>query len=1166
MAKQWTEPQKDAILAKGGNIIVSAAAGSGKTAVLVERVVRIITSESDPVDIDKLLIVTFTIPAAAEMKARISSRLEELLKDAPENRRILRQLSLIPSAKICTIDAFCLNLVKENFFDLSVSQDLSILDNAEADILSDNALNTVLDAFYEENDPDFIKLVETLSNPKDESGLISAVKNTYNYISAQPMPLLWLSRMIDAYKPGTSFENSVWYAVAAESVSDKLHYAMKLSDECLAFIDEQDSCAGYYMEILGAENAQCNRLICALELGWDNLIEELSNLEFPRFYPSKKSFETPDYKDEIVSRRNFYKDILNALRKEITIPSSRFEEDNAALYPILQMLYKVVARFSEEYMKRKQERNAYTFSDIEHFALDLLMDVDEDGNIVKSNAAKELESSFYEILVDEYQDTNEAQDTLFWLLSNGSNRFMVGDVKQSIYKFRLAMPYIFNRKKETYRDYDQDSPAGDAKVILDRNFRSRKDICDFTNFLFSIFMSKKAGELDYNEKEYLNCGAVYPERQEPCISLKITDGCKSPDMDECEAAEIAKLIQQKIKAQEQVTDNGRERNINFGDFAILLRSSKNHIDTYDRVLNTFGIPTVCETNADLLECAEIKMLLSLLKVIDNPSRDIPLLSVMMSPLYGFTADELAEIKLESGGAKHSLYTSVVHSKSEKAVSFIKEIQMFSKTAVTMNISSFIQYICEYKSVFAYINALGNAMQRNANINALIAFARNFDVSSGVGLTSFLRLIDGIAESGEGIKAAELNAGSENAVKIMSIHHSKGLEFPVVILAGTSRKYNYSDLNNNILFNERFGVSLKRHNEEQLYRMETLPNKILKNINKSAALSENLRVLYVAVTRAKEQFIAMLSFENLENRILSDAVKIAGGIIDPCICRDISCDADFLLCCALLHPDGGELRSSSPVAVRVLDGSFAMNIEVCNFETEDTFSSDLEPAEPDASVIELIDERVNYKYPGLKNMHITAKLNASELDKKDAQQEFFALSKPAFMNDGGLTPGQKGTAMHTFMQFCNYKLASEDLEKEISRLAKCGFLSEIQAQSLNRKQLQDFFMSDFANRMFSSDHIYREIKISSFVKANEVFETDSEEQVLVRGISDCVFEENGELVLVDYKTDRVKTESELLERYKNQIAFYRKVIEKTLQKPVKSAVLYSFSLSKVCKYG
>lgn len=1163
--RQWTEPQQNAINAGGGNIIVSAAAGSGKTAVLVERVVRLITDKTAPVDIDKLLVVTFTIPAAAEMKARISARLEQMLADDPSNLRIMRQLSLLPSAKICTIDAFCMNLVRENFYELNISQDFTVLENSEANVISDNALNTVLDEFYEENDADFLRLVEALSVPKDESGLISAVKNVYDYISAQPAPLIWLKNAVEAYRPGQRFQDSAWYPIAEEYVTDKLNYALALSEKCMSYIDAKDDCAGYYSEFLGIENNQCKLLIQALEKDWNELVDVLSTVSFKRFYTSKKDFDAPEYAGEIVVRRNLYKSIIQSLANEITIRAERFDEDNRAVYPVLSMLLRVVEKYSLKYAELKAERNAYTFSDIMHFALSLLMDFDEDGNIIQSAAAKELQAQYHEILVDEYQDTNSAQDTLFSLLSSGSNRFMVGDVKQSIYRFRLAMPYIFNQKKETYKDYNKDAPGGDAKIILDKNFRSRKDICSFTNFLFSHFMSEKAGELDYNEKEYLNCGAAYPERTAPCISMKIIDHCKSADMDEFEALEIAKLISEKIKSHEKVFDGGKERDICYGDFAVLLRSTSRHIENYDRILTECGIPTVCETKSDLLECEEIKMLLSYLKVIDNPTRDIPLLAVLTSPMYGFTADELAEIKLESDNTKRSLYAKVVSSDSDKAKAFVNDIQMLSETAVTMSVSSFIRYICEYKSIFAFVNALGNGRQRSANINAFISFAQGFDHSAGVGLTSFLRLVDGIAQTDDGLKAAELSTGGENAVKLMSIHHSKGLEFPVVILAGTSRQYNYRDLNNAVLFNEHLGISIKRHNEEKLCRTETLPHKVLKNVNKNAALSENLRVLYVAITRAKEQFIPFLSFENLQSRIEKNSVRIADGTIEPCVCRDINSDADFLLCSALMHKDGEKLRSYSTVHIQTAQSAFDMDAEIAEFNQTPEMISVQAQEEANEDYIRLIDERVNYIYPGLKDLNILSKLNASQLDGNENDTQYFALSKPAFMNESGLTPGQKGTAMHTFMQFCDYAAARDDLSGEIERLQSLGFLTKIQADSLNMVQLRDFFSGSFAKRIFCAEKIYRELKISSFIEANRIFDTDSNEKVLVRGIADCVFEEQGSLVLVDYKTDRVKSEQELLDRYKNQIAFYREVIEKTLKKPVKSAVLYSFYMSKVCEY-
>ncbi len=1162
---QWTHAQQNAIDANARNIIVSAAAGSGKTAVLVERVVRIITDERNPVDIDRLLVVTFTNAAAAEMKARISARLEELLRHSPGKKQYMRQLTLLPSAKICTIDSFCLNLARENFFNLGISQDFTVLDESEAQIIADNALDAVLEAFYEENDPNFTTLVETLSSPKDEAAFVSAIKKTYEYISAQPQPLAWLEEMIELHSPNIDFENSVWYQPMREYAQERLDYSFKLINECISLVDEQDETAQKYLDVLHIDSALVGLLSSSFEEGWDAAVEAFKKVSFPTLYGNGKNKYVPPFKTEVTQRRDLYKDIVKSVAANTCITCAQFTEDNIKIYPVLKMLHRVVESFSAEFRRLKDERNAYTFSDIEHFAFDLLTETDENGKTIPSQTARELQSNFFEILVDEYQDTNEAQDALFRLLSNGNNRFMVGDVKQSIYRFRLAMPYIFNQKKEAYKDYEESRPGESARIILDRNFRSRKEICDFTNFIFSKAMSEKAGELDYNEREYLNSAADYPERKQPCIYLKVADSVKLAEADEKEAHIIARIILDKIKAHEQVYDKGRQRDIRFGDFAVLLRNSRNHIMNYNEVLTSYGIPVVCDSSSNLLECPEVKMLLSLLRVIDNPSRDIPLLAAMMSPVYGFTADELTAIKLEDGGAKRSLYASVVNSRSQKAADFLEDIRMLSETAVTMPVSTFIRFICEYKSIFAFANALGNGERRCANIHSFISFAERFDSSQGAGLTSFIRLVNRIEEGDRGVESAPLSASGENAVSIMSIHHSKGLEFPIVILAGAERKYNYDDLKGKILFNPKYGVSVKRHNEEYLYQTDTIQHTVLKNMNKSAALSENLRVLYVAVTRAKEQFIALISPENLENRINKLACRIASGSIDPVICRDMIRDGDFLLAAAMLHNDGSKLRALSQTEITYDSCDFAIDTEIIVPQDEEISQPEISPAVSDPKMVALIGEKLSYKYPGAALGAVSAKLNASELDEAEKGNAFFASSKPAFMNEGGLTPGQKGTAMHTFMQFCDYVLAKRDIEKEIERLVDKGHLTDVQGGSLNRKALKDFFSSEFAARMFDSDRIYREIKVSSFVPVSELHGLDSDEKVLVRGISDCVFEENGELILVDYKTDRVKSEKELLERYRNQIAFYSKVVSKTLQKPVKKAVLYSFYLSKVCEY-
>lgn len=1163
---KWTPAQQAAIDDSSRNVIVSAAAGSGKTAVLVERVVRIITDKSNPVDVDKLLIVTFTNPAAAEMKSRISAKLQEKLRENLNDTHIQKQISLLPSAKICTIDSFCINLVRENFFKIGISQDFRILDETEAQIISDNALNAVLDEAFEEKDEDFTNLVNFLSNPKNDNALISSLKEVYTYIYALSDPFCWLEKVVELHNPEIPFKDSVWCDCVMQSLNESFELIFELFNSALDCITD-DEAAQKCTEILESDRALFEKLQNTIRNDWDEGYNVVDNVKFAQLRV-KNSGES-SYFEQLKAIRNKYKDIFkDRIVSSFCQTSQQFKEDNEVIYPVLKMLCKIIKRYDEEYRKLKDEKNSYTFSDIEHFALSLLAEKNENGELFKSQLANELESSFYEILVDEYQDTNEAQDFLFSLLSNGSNRFMVGDIKQSIYRFRLAMPFIFNEKKNSYKPLSDASEEDDVKIILDKNFRSRDGICGYVNFLFSKFMSEKTGELEYNSEEYLNYGADYEKSNVPCASIKILDNVKSADMDAQEAEAISRLILAKIANKEQVKDKDGERNIRYGDFVILLRSTKRHIMNYNEILTKNGIPVVCENASNLIESNEIRMIISLLKVIDNPMQDIPLLAVMMSPLYGFTPDELTQIKLENDNVKTNLYTAVSNSENQKVKDFISELKMFSEISATMTVSSFIRYLCETKSIYAFASALGNAEQRCANINAFISFAQGFDSSDSIGLTSFMRLVSKVEEGDRGIDSPALVSNDENAVKIMSIHHSKGLEFPVVILAGANRRYNNSDLTKSVLLDPKYGVAIKYHNEDLLYKTETMQYYAMKSVSKNASISENLRVLYVAMTRAKEQFITYATYENVESKVNSLAVGIIDGNVNPAICRNYSCDADFILACALMHNDGKELRKLSEIPVKTSISDFDMDVEFVNNESEEIVEESQEDCKADKNILQTIKSRAEYKYDGTIYSAIPAKRNASELDESIKSSEFFASSKPAFLNDGGLTPGQKGTAMHSFMQFCDYKNCRENLEKEISRITENGYISKQEADSLDRNELSQFFESEFAKRLFSSDKIYREIKVTTFVPVSEFEDVDekfSEEKILVRGISDCVFEENGELVLLDYKTDRVKTEEELLSRYSNQIGFYRKVIEKTLEKPVKEAVLYSFSLGKVCYY-
>lgn len=1160
---QWTQQQNNAITARNRNILVSAAAGSGKTAVLVERVKQLICREENPVDIDRLLIVTFTNAAAAEMRYRISKSLNECIKSNPDNSYYKHQLSLLANAKICTIDSFCTNLVKENFYDLNIGQDFSTLEESELQLIEDSVISDVLDDYFEQNDADFISLAESFTTPGNEKPIINAVKRILRFIYAQPFPYNWLDKALKLYSPDTPFKDTVWYQYIEKEIRELFALSEILIKENISLCSFDDKSVNEkFLTVFEDDLSVLMHFEELFEKSWDELVD-IDKIRF-KTMPRTTKIDS-NIASKLKNNRENYKNILTKDIPSFFISNTdEYKEDMLSIYPRFEMLIKLVRDVDERLMAEKRERNSYSFSDIEHFAINLLFSLDENsGEIKRSELADGLSENFYEILVDEYQDTNEAQDLLFTYLSNGKNLFTVGDIKQSIYRFRLAMPDIFNRKKRQYSLYNENDSNVSSKIILDKNFRSRKDICSFVNFIFSNIMSSELGEVEYNEEEYLNCGAEYQDTPVPSAGIKILTGVKGEDTDKKEAAYIAKTIIEKVRSGELIKDGDKYRPVQYGDFAILIRSLKNHIGDYSQVLTDYGIPVVCDNSTNLFENSEIRMIMSLLRTVDNPMQDIPLLSTLMSPFYGFTADELAEIKITSKGK--SLYTSIFNSDNPKVLDFIKDQAHLRKLSVTMSVAGFIRYIIENKGMIAFINALGNAEQRYQNILKLLSFAAKFDNGVNVGLTAFIRYIDKIISSDKSVDSAAMTSGSTNAVTIMSVHHSKGLEFPICILAGASRQYNKQDLSEKMLLNTKFGLGLKCHNEEKMFQYNSIPYAVIKSKNTTELMSENLRVLYVAMTRAKEQFIAFITCDDIEKKAQKLSGNIVNGKILPYAGKKIRCDGDFFIMCTLLHPDGRKLQKLAEFTSPDSNCNFPLDLEITDEVSVITNEEEINFVNSDDAVVSKIREKISFSYERKELEGFSSKLTASQLDSFEQGFEYITSSKPSFMNKHGLTPAQRGTAMHTFMQYCDYYNAKNNLDDEIQRTVQMGYISPEQAQSLDKTKLAGFFKSDFAARMFRSDKIHREIKVSSFIGANEIYNTDYNDKILVQGIADCVFEEDGELVLVDYKTDRVDNENMLLERYKKQIMFYKSAVSKVLKKNVKSAVLYSFYLGRICEY-
>lgn len=1164
----WTKAQQNAIEARGSNILVSAAAGSGKTAVLVERVIRLITGVTLNVDVDKLLIVTFTNAAAAEMKSRIAKALLEIIRKDPNNTNAHRQLALLPNAKVSTIDSFCIGLVRENFFKLDIEQDFKILDNSENAVLEKTAMDEVLDFLYENGGDDFKSLVNMFSSTKDDKGFAEVVNRISHFISSQDFPDVWLDKICELYNPDIKFEDSFCSEYVVEETKSLLNIVDDLFKQSVAVLNVADEKHIKLFDVLSDDRLIIDRLIDNAETDkWDKMLDVINNLSFGRF-PSVKC----DEKDFVKSNRDLYKDIITkSIAPMYSVNSDDYINDCKVLFPVIKQLTETVKLYNQKQLEMKKELNSFTFSDIEHFAINLLFYLDESGEIVKTSLAYELEDSFYEILVDEYQDTNSAQDKLFKILSNGKNRFMVGDVKQSIYKFRLAMPFIFTEKKDSFAHYEKGSNNIEQKIILSKNFRSRKGVCDYVNFVCSHIMSKKVGGIDYNEEEMLNSHDDFKASDVPSAQIKYVSTPDGESTIEYEARQIANYILNKVASKEQIKDGDTYREIRYGDFAILLRSAKTKINAVTDVLGQYGIPTVANNKLNLFENKEIVILLNFLRVIDNPTQDIPLLATLMSVFYGYTADDISQARVDCPYG--NLYSAV--SKSDIFSKFVDDLKKYREYASSMSVENLVRQIIGDTSYLSVISAMGNHEQRVQNVKLLIDIAKRFDNGENVGLTAFIRYVDSIIENKFNVESASVNDAGKDAVAIMTVHRSKGLEFPVCILAGASGKYNKDDINKGIIqLNPKHGVGLKVYDASRLCRYDSLQFSVLKDINNYDMMSENLRVLYVAMTRAKEQFVTIISVsskgvehyvDSVSKKLISSSSSSA-SVISPYVVKKANTDAELLTLCALIHKDGKVLRemcSKDDIGFEPY-ADFKLDIEILD-ENKKPEQQEEQPALSDAELLAELKDKLQFKYDRFGLSAFTSKRTASSLDAAEQDFKYLTSSKPAFLNKENMTAAQKGTAMHTFMQFCDYDFAKADLENEIERLVSMSFLTEEQAKSLDRKKLSAFFNGAFAERMFGSTHIYREIKVSSFVPVNEIEDTEFTDEVLIQGIADCVFEENGELVLVDYKTDKADSEEELIDKYKNQIAFYKKAVAKTLMKPVKEAVLYSFSLNKVCIY-
>lgn len=1168
MAKRnWTKDQQNAIDARGGTILVSAAAGSGKTAVLVERVTQRIIDRENPCDVDKILMVTFTRAAAAEMRERISTSLTSILEQDPTNSHIRRQLMLLPQSKICTIDSFCNDLVRENFHRLGISPDYKILDNSEQEVLQSEAVSEVLEELYGEGSPAFDELLDLFMKGRSDEQLGNAICQIYKFTGAYPFPEEWLNNARSLYS-AESGKSELWMQIILEYVRSSCVYAERILESALSILSTAPPLEEKYApSIISGLNGISEIYDFAVSEDWDGAMNAVKAFKFTALGRVPKEYSGSYEQTAVKSRRETVSKLVKKLNDVFCATSEENKEDLEALQPVAQKLFDAVERFGVIYNEKKAERNTLEFSDIEHLALKLLIEKDKDGKICRTDLAEEISNSYVEILLDEYQDTNEAQDSLFWAISkNENNLFMVGDVKQSIYRFRQAMPEIFLAKRKGMPIYD--GKTYPACINLDRNFRSRAGVAGMVNFVFRQLMSEQLGEMEYTAQEELVPAAQYPPSPTPDVELHLVLGDGDTDITVSEARHVAATIRRLMDDGTTVSAGGTERPLEYRDICILLRSTKDIADKYVEELSANGIPAWTETKGGFFGVTEIRVMLSLLRVIDNPIQDVPLLSVMMSPIYGFTPDETSKIRMKD--RKLPLYSCVVNSAldgDERCRSFINSIAKLRRLSATLPSDELIRRIYEETSYPAIVGVMNDSGRRRANLRLLLNYAAKYEAAGYKGLSGLIHYIDKLEQRRADLATASDLSEAADVVRVMSIHKSKGLEFPVCIIGNCSKKFNEMSRRGDMILQSGIGVGLKRRDAETMRRFTTLPHTAAKLALEREELSEELRVLYVAMTRAREKLILIV---NEKKDFPKRLEKLSAGIteelkVDPFFVRTCTSYGDWLLTAALRHPDAKILRDEAGMEdVKLLESDFKLRIEQ-NTADENAVYNDIEETESEsAEFLNEISERLMFKYPYAELSSIVSKRAASDAPEREIDEEYFASSRPSFMEEGGLTAAQRGTALHKFLQFSDYKSAANNPRAERDRLVSMGFLTEQEGKSLDFTRVKSFFTSDLGKQILSAENVWREYKFAKLVPASRYapdIEKAENEEVLIQGIADCIFEHDGKLVIVDYKTDRVETPEELVSRYKHQMEVYCEALSECLGMAVEKTVLYSFSLGR-----
>ena len=1248
MGVQWTKEQQEVIRLRDRNILVSAAAGSGKTAVLVERILSKITDNTHPADIDRLLIMTFTRAAAGEMKERISAVIEKALGEDPDNEHLQRQTTLLHAAQITTIDGFCAYIIRNYFHLIGLDPGYRTADEGELKLLRGDVVKALLEEHYAQKDEKFQKFVECFATGKSDENLGDLIQKLYEMAMSNPFPEEWLQKCLGDYRIESLEElrETEWMKMLWDAVGDELQEAELLIREARNVCAEAD---GPYLY----EDALNSDLILVRDLqelaekrDYNGTVKVLVKPAFARL-STKKALDVEEQKKQRVKElRDEEKGILKELGQRY-FQSSEEEILEMIRYvrePI-EMLIELTIQFMEQFGMAKREKNILDFTDMEHFALQILMTKDGE-EIHMSQAARELSAKYDEVLVDEYQDSNFVQELLTTAVSGWINQkkniFMVGDVKQSIYRFRLARPELFMEK---YKSYSTEE-AKEQRIDLHKNFRSRAQVLESVNFIFRQIMGEDLGGVTYDKDAALYPGASFPEGEsEEFVKTEVLliekDGEELADVQESadagaqgsqmelenqnaqelEALAIAQRIQEIVGKEQIVDKETREyRSVEYGDIVILLRTAYGWAETFREVLASQGIPVYCTSRTGYFSALEIVTVLNYLKVCDNPLQDIPLMGVLRSPIVGCTSQELAELRIHyPKGLLYESLTAYVGESSKtdfltekdflklKLSNFLQLLEKVRNMAAYTPVHELILYVLKETGYGNYARALPGGEQRFANLTMLVEKAMDYEKTSYRGLFNFVRYIEQLQAYEVDYGEVNLTGAGNTAVEIMTIHKSKGLEFPVVFVAGMGKQFNFQDMNAGLLLHPELGIGADAVIPEKRVIASSLNKQIIRRQLLKESLGEELRVLYVAMTRAKEkliltgtvgklekQMVSLSRFLDEEEELLPLGTRIKAknywAFVLPALVRHRAMSELLGEYGILMKKQKGiyddvsdfvikkvTVRQMTEKAVILQAGNQMQEEYLKNWDADQVY---------DKEVREEIEKRFSFVYPYKYLEDIPVKVSVSDLKKRswhdeseleenisvsaEEQAEEQEAPVPAFMAEKQeeYKGAARGTAYHRVMECLDYAEADteEQLRAQLKRLLESQKMTEQEAECIRIRDIRRFVESGLGQRMKKAamkKHLYREQPFVIQRSASMLDDGWKNETVLVQGIIDAYFMEEEEIVLVDYKTDRVKRgqEQKLINLYHVQLEDYAQALERMTGKRVKEKIIYSFTLQK-----